>query len=108
MQETEGLFNNFDPRRGIGHLGPLIQRWTARITWEGDREGAADGVGGGDGSATMDNGVKLTGVARTSVTRLGFQIREHRGEAEEKANPMERIARAGMVTRGARHERWRA
>jgi hypothetical protein len=56
----------------------------------------------------MDDGVKLTGVARTGATRLGFQIREHRGEAEEKANPMEHIARAGMVSRGARHERRRA
>jgi hypothetical protein len=54
----------------------------------------------------MDDGVKLTGVAQTGTTKLGFQIREHRGEVEEKVNPMEHIARAGMVSRGACHE-WR-
>jgi hypothetical protein len=53
MQEAEGLFNNFDLRRGILLSQPLVSDWATEIRWEGEKRGAAARVGGGDDGATI-------------------------------------------------------
>jgi hypothetical protein len=69
----------------------------------GEERGTAAGVRGGGGSVAIDGGEELAGAGETGPTGHQTNHRGHRDDAGEMASPMERIARAGMVSRGARH-----
>jgi hypothetical protein len=67
-----------------------------------EREAAA-GVRGGGGGAAIDGGEELAGAGETGPTGHQTDHRGHWDDAGTTASPIERIARAGMVSRGARH-----